>query len=401
MRLFIKNFFLSAVVFICLMFCSCSDKDTSITVKTYHVTNVTSTSGVIRGTVSAVSADIIDAGIVYSTSINLPRITNSKYRSITDDASITDNTFADFTCKIADLDSTLTYRFRVYASTADSTYYGITYSFKPTNISMDLVSVTGGTFKMGATAEQESFALDNEKPEHQVQVSSFLIGKYEVTNAQFVKFLNSRVVKVDASNQGYCMTTSGVTKVLIINYLKGPYYDNDSLKWRVDEKYADLPVVDITWYGANEYCLWAGGRLPTESEWEYAARGGDKSQNYIYSGSDTPSLVAWYGISGNNQSISPVQPCGGKAANELGIYDMSGNVWEWVADWYDTYSSISQIDPKGLTDDEASDANVIDKVRRGGGWANTNETTLRVSYRATCAPKVASGSTGFRFAKDI
>jgi len=265
----------------------------------------------------------------------------------------------------------------------------------------------------------------DELPVHLVKVNSFYVATTETTNSQFLEFLNYEIKQGLIEVRNNIVYVVDGTEPLYYTNKYSSYYSIDfsNGSFSITDFRAQHPVVGVMWTGAISYCNWLsrmkgleecydlvagncdfakkGYRLPTEAEWEYAARGGDKSQNYIYSGSDTPSLVAWYGISGNNQSISPVQPCGGKAANELGIYDMSGNVWEWVADWYDTYSSISQIDPKGLTDDEASDANVIDKVRRGGGWANTNETTLRVSYRATCAPKVASGSTGFRFAKDI
>lgn len=390
MKLFTKNFLLPAVAIFCMMFSSCKN-ETSVTVKTFPVINAGPQSGIIHGKVTAVNTDIIDAGVVYSSTVNYPKVKTATC------ISAVVGTFDDFRCVINKLSSDSVYNYRAYARTADTTYYGTICYFKPTTISLDIVSVTGGTFTMGATGEQSTYALANEKPAHQVSVSDFQIGKQEVTNAQFALFLNSRV----ATSGGYSMSEDGVTQPMVIKNLKGLYYDKDSSRWLVKNEYKDLAVVNVTWYGANEFCQWAGGRLPTEAEWEYAARGGVKSKNTLYSGSNTADEVAWFGILASDQSVSPVQASRGKNENELGIFDMSGNVYEWVADWYDAYSLKSQNNPVGMTDAEAKDANLLEKVRRGGCWADTTPLMLRVSSRASSLPELPSGSTGFRFAKKL
>jgi formylglycine-generating enzyme required for sulfatase activity len=127
-------------------------------------------------------------------------------------------------------------------------------------------------------------------------------------------------------------------------------------------------------------------RLPTEAEWEYAAHGGNKSQGYIYSGSNDLNEVGWFFEDSNSQT----HPVGTKAANELGLYDMSGNVWEWCNDWGDNYSSSQQQDPMGASSGS-------DRVFRGGSWLNTAE-HCRVSYRFNYAPSHRHSYLGFRLA---
>jgi len=152
-----------------------------------------------------------------------------------------------------------------------------------------MVFVEGGTFMMGATSEQESDAFDWEKPAHRVTLSDFYIGKYEVTQAQWKAVMGSNP-----------------------SYFKG---DN-------------LPVERVSWGDCQEFIRKLNERtgltfrLPTEAEWDYAARGGNRSRGYKYSGSDDPDEVAWYW---DNSGIK-THPVGQKRANELGLYDMSGNV---------------------------------------------------------------------------
>ena len=237
---------------------------------------------------------------------------------------------------------------------------------------IEMVFVKGGTFQMGSNN-----GSSDEKPVHRVYVDNFYIGKYEVTNAQFCKFLNEKgnqreggVSWLDIKTQ-YCKIVKQGGR-----YVPVSGYENH-------------PVIEVSWYGARAFCKWAGGRLPTEAEWEYAARGGNKSRGYKYSGSNNVDAVAWYvGNSGGK-----THPVGMKQPNELGIYDMSGNVWEWCADWYggNYYSKSPYENPTG----PAAGAY---RVRRGGGWDYSARGT-RVAYRLYYAPDDSGYSLGFRLCR--
>jgi formylglycine-generating enzyme required for sulfatase activity len=224
---------------------------------------------------------------------------------------------------------------------------------KPT-VPDGMVFVEGGGFSMGSND-----GSDNEKPVHPVYVSSFYMDKYEVTVAQYRKF---------------CSATERVMP------------SAPSWTWREDN-----PIVNVSWDDANAYARWAGKRLPTEAEWEYAARGGNKSRGFKYSGSSTLDEVAWYGSNSNSQT----HPVGEKQPNELGLYDMSGNVWEWCADWYsDKYyeNSIDSRNPKGPASTGA-------RVLRGGSWSNSGN-YCRVAYRDRISPYGRNYRGGFRCAQD-
>ena len=205
----------------------------------------------------------------------------------------------------------------------------------------NMVYVSGGTFTMGATSEQGSDVYDNEKPTHNVTLSSYYICKYEVTQA-----LWRAVMGNNPSN------------------FKG---DN-------------LPVEYVSWDDCqtfiNRLNSYTGRnlRLPTEAEWEFAARGGNYSRHYKYSGSNYISDVAWYSDNSGNRT----HPVGTKQANELGLYDMSGNVYEWCSDWYGSYSSYSQNDPTGPNSGSY-------RVRRGGCWYYY-ASFCRSSYRFGSSP---------------
>ncbi len=209
-------------------------------------------------------------------------------------------------------------------------------------VEFDMVQVDGGTFTMGATAEQGSEAQDWEKPAHQVTLSSYQIGKTEVTQELWQAVMGTN-----------------------------PSRNTGSLQ---------LPVEYVKWVDCQEFIsklnelTGANFRLPTEAEWEFAARGGNLSQGYKYAGSNTLSKVAWY--VGNSASMT--HPVAQKAANELGIYDMSGNVWEWCNDWYQQNYPTDQpvTDPIGP---ESNEWNC--KVYRGGAY-DKDASFCRVSTRA-------------------
>ncbi|HNT05228.1 MAG TPA: SUMF1/EgtB/PvdO family nonheme iron enzyme [Anaerolineae bacterium] len=152
---------------------------------------------------------------------------------------------------------------------------------------------------------------------------------------------------------------------------------------------ADQPVVGVSWYEAEAYAKWAGGRLPTEAEWEAAARGGPRSRGYTYAGSNDLGSVAWY----RDNSGGVAHAVKGKAPNELGLYDMSGNVWEWVADCYDQnyYSSTPGRNPPDPTSGS-------DRVLRGGSWGNY-PTYVRCAFRYGFGPGYRFSSVGFRVAQ--
>jgi len=231
-----------------------------------------------------------------------------------------------------------------------------------------MVFVEGGTFQMGSS-DGES----NEKPVHSVTVSGFYIGKYEVTQGEYEAVMGKNPSSFKGSGK-------------------------------------DAPVEEVSWYDAVEYCnklsdkeglnrCYTGSgenikcdfnangyRLPTEAEWEYAARGGNKSEGYKYSGSDDIGSVAWYYENSGDKTHST----GGKKANELGIYDMSGNVWEWCWDWYGDYSSGKQSNPRGPVVGSG-------RVVRGGCWSDdASDFLIAIRDDSDCD---GSDYLGFRLAR--
>ena len=223
--------------------------------------------------------------------------------------------------------------------------------FTANGVSFKMIRVEGGTFTMGATSEQGSDAYDDEKPAHQVTLSSYYLGETEVTQELWQAVMGSNPSK-----------------------FKG----------------ADRPIENVSWDDCQTFIRKLNSltgktfRLPTEAEWEYAARGGNKSQGYKYSGSNTVGNVAWF----DDNSGSKTHSVKIKSPNELGIYDMSGNVWEWCQDWYGSYSSSPQTNSTGP-------ASGSGRVDRGGGWGN-NARGCRVSFRDYITPDFRSYRLGFR-----
>jgi formylglycine-generating enzyme required for sulfatase activity len=156
----------------------------------------------------------------------------------------------------------------------------------------------------------------------------------------------------------------------------------------------DYPVYYISWDDAQIFIEQLNRktgkrfRMPTEAEWEYAARGGAHSANYKYSGSNDLKEVAWF----DEKTNTYTHPVGAKKPNELGIYDMSGNVWEWCSDWFGKYSATNQSNPQGATVGR-------EKVCRGGGWY-TFERPFRVFYRTSNEPQTRNSALGIRLASD-
>lgn len=213
----------------------------------------------------------------------------------------------------------------------------------------DMVYVEGGTFKMGSNNGEE-----DEKPVHKVTLSSFNIGKYEVTQTQWKAIMGNNPSKFQNCD--------------------------------------DCPVENVSWYDIEEFLKKLNQKtgknysLPTEAEWEYAARGGKQSKGYEYAGSDTIDNVAQYD-GNNNKSTKSV---GSKSPNELGIYDMSGNVWEWCNDLYDEnyYKNSPANNPTGATEGKY-------RVLRGGSWLNS-AAYCRVASRSYLNPAYRDVNFGFR-----
>ncbi|MEQ8702816.1 MAG: formylglycine-generating enzyme family protein [Phaeodactylibacter sp.] len=224
----------------------------------------------------------------------------------------------------------------------------------------NMVFVEGGSFSMGCTQEQGKDCFDREKPVHKVRVSDFYISKYEVTQSQWEAVMGKD-----------------------IQY----YYENSGSGGGIVGKGPDFPMYYVDWEDANEFIrklnkmTGKNFRLPYEAEWEFAAKGGNKSLRYKYSGSNSCEKVA--------NSGSATTTVGSKAPNELGLYDMSGNIIEWCWDWYGPYSSSTAYNPKGPDFGEW-------KVLRGGGWGANSCVAARSSHRISNNPLDRNYFYGFR-----
>jgi len=257
-------------------------------------------------------------------------------------------------------------------------------------VNLEMVAVEGGQFEMGCTSEQFDCGVD-EQPAHEVRVDDFYISRYEVTNAQFCSFLNSVDVGANASKNGKQFIALD-QKLSQIQYVNGEFVPEAGR--------GNYPVVEVSWFGAAAFCKWAGGRLPTEAEWEYAARGGSKSEGFLYSGGNQLDEVAWhYGNSKRDNSSGfyenhGTMPVGLKQPNELGIYDMTGNVYEWCSDRYnrDYYGYSPVENPKGPESGYS-------RVLRGGSWGDEPK-ACRVAYRVSVGEYTNYFMYGFRFVKD-
>ncbi|WP_448518687.1 formylglycine-generating enzyme family protein [Rhodoflexus sp.] len=224
----------------------------------------------------------------------------------------------------------------------------------------EVVFVEGGAFLMGSEDGEPE-----EQPIHKVYVSSFYIGKYEVTVAQYREF---------------CKETGRAMP--------------ETPKWGWQD---NAPIVNVSWNDANAYCKWLVQRtgqpyrLPTEAEWEFAARGGIKTRKTRFAGSNQLEEVGWFDKNSNKRA----QPVGEKSANELGLYDMSGNVWEWVQDWFDSdyYSKSPEKDPQGPPKGSM-------RVMRSGSWINYAEDN-RIAIRISNMPNDIGPFFGFRVAMSL
>ena len=318
------------------------------TLTTTNVTSITETTATCGGNVTSDGGATVTArGVCWSTSHN-PTISDSH----TTDASGT----GSYVSNLSNLTPNTKYYVRAYATNSAGTGYGEERSFTTleeepfetqtitvNGVSFTMIAVEGGTFQMGATSEQGGDAYDNEYPVHSVTLSDYYIGETEVTQELW-------------------------EAVMVSN----PSYFSGSQR----------PVERVSWNDCQEFITQLNQltgknfRLPTEAEWEYAARGGDNSQGYKYSGSNTIGNVAWYCDNSNSQTHNVKT----KSPNELGIYDMSGNVLEWCQDWYGNYSSGSQTNPTGPSSGSY-------RVGRGAGWDG-----IAAYCRVSCRDGIIPGS---------
>lgn len=234
-------------------------------------------------------------------------------------------------------------------------------------INMKMIWVEGGEFMMGCTSEQGDDCRDDEKNVRRVTVDGFYIGMLEVTQSQWEKVMGTSIY------QQWKKASSGKSG----NPTKGVG--------------SDFPIYGVSWKEAMEFCRLLSNKtkkiytLPTEAQWEYAARGGKKAEGTKYAGSNMIDVVAWY----SDNSGGNTHPCGAERANVLGIYDMSGNVWEWCKDWYSfSYVSYDANNPTG----PSSGSN---RVIRGGSW-NSGAKSCRVAYRICQSPGNHYSDVGFR-----
>ena len=227
-------------------------------------------------------------------------------------------------------------------------------TFMVKGVEFKMIKVEGGTFRMGATSEQGRYVAYDEKPVHYVTLSDYHIGETEVTQELWQAVMGSNP-----------------------SYFKG---DNQR------------PVENVSWDDCQEFIKKLNRltgkkfRLPTEAEWEYAARGGKYSRGYKYSGSNNADEVAWY----HDNSGYETNPVKTKKANKLGLYDMIGNVCEWCNDWYGYYQSNSQTNPTGPSEGEI-------RVLRGGSW-DYRDRFVRVSGRGGSTPDGRYNDHGLRLA---
>jgi len=271
----------------------------------------------------------------------------------------------------------------------------------------ELIYVEGGSFVMGDTWGDGD--EDDEKPTHRVELTyDFYVGKYPVTFDDYDRYY-SEIGAGESEDSGW---GRGRRPVINVSWFDAIEYCN----WLSEKEglpiayYGDGSLLDENRRNTEDITIVKGYRLLTEAEWEYAARGGKKSVGYNYSGSNNPNKVAWYWRNSGDSYLTgdwdwdtvfdatrnnncKTHQVGTKVPNELGLYDMSGNVWEWCSDWYGSYSSSAQKNPH-------SSITGSYRVRRGGCWFY-DASNVRVAYRSLSSPTFTDSNIGFRIARTV
>ena len=226
------------------------------------------------------------------------------------------------------------------------------------SIEEKMVAVEGGNFTMGCNNPMDTECVASEKPRHTVTVKTFKMAKFDVTQKEWKAIMGTTPAGK------YC---------------------------------AECPVVNVSWFDVQMFInklnqlTEKNYRLPTEAEWEYAAKGGNKGHGYIYAGSDEPNNVAWY----DSIMSKEIHPVGQKKANELGIFDLSGNVWQWCSDWFNDkfYSNSPSNNPTGPA------VATKDRALRGGSWWGPRR-DCRVANRDKFPPDSKDDDVGFRLVRN-
>ncbi|MEZ4861630.1 MAG: formylglycine-generating enzyme family protein [Caldilineaceae bacterium] len=268
---------------------------------------------------------------------------------------------------------------------------------QPTNPTTDMILLPGGSFAMGTpevdiARVMQSYGVRHrdlftpETPRHTVHLAAFLMDRYPVTNRQFKAF-------VDAQPQWQR------------SRIPAQLHNGDYLQHWLGNDFptaqADHPVIYICWYAAVAYAQWAGKRLPTEAEWEYAARGGLPAAEFPWG--DAPADAGWANCAASG--IGATTPVGSYPPNGYGLYDLAGNVWEYCLDaWQDNFYAISPVESPLAGENWCTDDSYLQvatrRVIRGGSWGGA-AVNLRVAYRDSHPPTGAGNHVGFRCVRSV
>jgi len=281
----------------------------------------------------------------------------------------------------------------------------------------DMIFLSGGEFIMG-TDDLEGYITDGEGPLRKIKVNPFFIDACAVTNSQFAKFVNDTGYQTEAELYGWSFVFHSLISANTKKNVKQIVHQTpwwlvvEGASWRHPEgtdstleNRLDHPVIHVSWNDASAYCKWAGKRLPTEAEWEYAARGGLEQKKYAWGDYLLPNgqhyANIWQGKFPNENlaldgyiGTSPAQSF---PPNHYGLYNVSGNVWEWCSDWFSPTYHVNDVkeNPKGIPDGTS-------KVIRGGSYLCHESycNRYRVAARSSNTPDSSTGNMGFRCARD-
>jgi len=263
-------------------------------------------------------------------------------------------------------------------------------SYTGQGVSILFMSIPASKFQMGC-----SIGYGDEQPAHELNLNAFQISNAEITNEQYVAFLNSALAsgEIIATNSSVIGATWPNSGKIYLDLLGSYNLNNkcqiiyDGVEFKVKEGWGKYPVVYVTWYGAYAFAAHYGFRLPTEAEWEYAARGDDLQEYGTDDGTIKNDNANYDWIPGY------ATPAGEYPANLFGLYDMTGNLWEWCNDWYESgyYKYSPQNNPTGPVSGSS-------RVLRGGSW-NSRSDKCRAAFRYEQAPDIARSDIGFRVAR--